>query len=75
MTERTLRRRLVAAGLTFATILDAERRTRALQLMRDGHLSIAEVAVATGFADARSLRRATRRWTGLTTRQFQAAPP
>ncbi len=75
LTERTLRRRLVAAGLTFATILDAERRTRALQLMRDGHLSIAEVAAATGFADVRSLRRATMRWTGLTTRQVQASPP
>lgn len=74
LTERTLRRRLQAAGLSFAAILDAERRTRALQLLRDGHLPLAEVAAATGFADVRGLRRATMRWTGLTARQIQAAP-
>jgi len=71
LTERTLRRRLAQAGLAFATILDHERMRRALQLIRDGRLPLATVAQQTGYADARSLRRATMRWIGQTPTQIQ----
>ncbi len=71
MAERTLRRRLAETGLTFASILDQERMRRALQLIRAGGLPMAAVARETGFADARSLRRATARWVGRTPTQIK----
>jgi len=71
LTERTLRRRLTQAGLAFATILDHERMRRALQLIRDGRLPLATVAKEAGYADTRSLSRATLRWTGQTPTQIQ----
>lgn len=74
MTERTLRRRLADGGLAFASILDHERMRRALQLIRDGRMPLAAVATATGFADTRSLRRATMRWMGKTATQIKGDP-
>ena len=71
LTERTLRRRLAQAGLAFATILDQERMRLALQLIRDGRLPLATVAKEAGYADARSLRRATLRWIGQTPTQVK----
>jgi len=71
LTERTLRRRLTQAGLAFATILDHERMRRALHLLRDGRLPLATVAKEAGYADTRSLGRATMRWTGQTPTQIK----
>lgn len=69
ISERTLRRRLKESGASFAAILDAERRRCVMQMLRDGEKSFGEVADACGFADARSLRRAFKRWTGRTPSQ------
>lgn len=74
MTERTLRRRLADGGLAFASILDQQRMHRALQLIRDGRMPLAAVAIETGFADTRSLRRATMRWMGKTATQIKDEP-
>lgn len=71
MTERTLRRRLAETGLAFADIVDHERMRHALPLIREGRLPLAAVATETGFADARSLRRATKRWSGQTASQIR----
>jgi len=70
LTERTLRRRLAHTGVTFATILDHERMRRSLYLLRYGRQPLASVATEVGFADTRSLRRATMRWVGQTPTQI-----
>jgi len=64
LSERTLRRRLADEGISYSALLDEGRRALALELIRHGGLSVAEVAAETGFADAGNFRRAYRRWTG-----------
>lgn len=72
LSERTLRRRLVEAGLSYASLLDGERMRRALSVLREEHLTLPQVAEAAGFADVRSLRRAVKRWTGRTPSQVRS---
>jgi AraC-like DNA-binding protein len=66
VSERTLRRQLADAGLSYRTLLDDSRKSRALDLMAGGHRTIAQVAEAVGFAHARAFARAFLRWTGQT---------
>ncbi|MGW2400602.1 AraC family transcriptional regulator ligand-binding domain-containing protein [Kitasatospora sp. NPDC001664] len=61
---RTLQRRLDEHGTTWREELQAVRRTRALELLRGTELSTEAIAARTGYADARALRRAVRRWSG-----------
>ncbi|WP_277374049.1 AraC family transcriptional regulator [Pseudomonas sp. AA-38] len=69
ISERTLRRRIESAGLSYQGIIDESRRARALVLLGRDDLSLAEVAVQTGFSDVRNFRRAFKRWTGLAPRE------
>lgn len=62
--ERTLRRRIAAAGLSYQSIIDMQRRDKALSLLRHSEKSLSEVASETGFSDIRNFRRAFKRWTG-----------
>lgn len=64
VTERTLRRRLTAAGERYSTIRDRVRERRATVLLQESTLTIEAIAHETGFSDARELRRAYLRWTG-----------
>lgn len=64
LSERTLRRQLAQLGLSYRQLLDESRKSRAFDLMTAGHRSIADIAAATGFADARAFTRAFKRWTG-----------
>lgn len=66
ISERTLRRQLAEAGLSYRDLLDDCRKSRALDLMNGGRRSIAEVGAETGFSDARAFTRAFKRWTGQT---------
>ena len=69
--ERTLRRRLADDGLTFAGVRDRALEALARKSLRDPRRSVAQVAYATGFADARAFHRAFVRWTGSTPAQFR----
>lgn len=62
--ERTLRRRLVAAGTSYRAIHDDVRAERARVLLRDSQLAIADIGTQLGFSDDREFRRAYKRWTG-----------
>ena len=66
MSTRTLKRKLADRGTTFSAIVDDLRRQRALLLLDDRALSIAEVAAAVGYTELANFTRAFRRWTGTT---------
>ena len=65
MSERTLRRRLVELKVSYRQLLDDVRHERAQDLLHSTTMTVREVAQAVGFADARSFRRAFKRWTGV----------
>ncbi|MGL6234679.1 MAG: AraC family transcriptional regulator ligand-binding domain-containing protein [Segniliparus sp.] len=64
--ERTLHRRLAAAGERFSGLRDRVRCQRARSLVRETRKAINEIAAEVGFSDTREFRRAYLRWTGLT---------
>ncbi|TQK71064.1 AraC family transcriptional regulator [Nocardioides sp. SLBN-35] len=68
LSERSLRRRLAAAGTSYRTVLDDVRAAAAEDLLADG-LLLDEVARRLGYAEASSLVVAHRRWTGRTPRR------
>jgi len=66
LSERTLRRRLGAAGTSYRTLVEEVRQALAAELLAGGRLSVAELAVRLGYAEATSFILAHRRWTGAT---------
>lgn len=64
VSRRTLVRRLSESGSSFRTLLDAELKRRARQMLDDGKLSRSEMAAELGFDDPTSFSRACRRWFG-----------
>ncbi len=73
VSERTLHRRLAAAGSTFATLLEEVRRERAQLLLGDRGLSCSEVGFLLGYAEPAAFFRAFKRWTGETPQTWRAA--
>jgi AraC-like DNA-binding protein len=73
LTERTLRRHLAAAGRVYRDIHDRVRAERALELLRAGSLSIADIGNEVGFSDPREFRRAFKRWTGVAPRTARSS--
>jgi AraC-like DNA-binding protein len=70
LSPSTLQRRLRKEGTSYQTLLDSTRRELALEYLREGQHSIADVAFLLGFADQSNFTRAFRRWTGKTPRQY-----
>lgn len=64
-TERTLRRRLAEEGLSFAELLQEARKEAAEIYVREGKLSLSEIAQATGYSDQSAFVRAFRGWHGM----------
>jgi AraC-like DNA-binding protein len=64
MSPRTLRRRLVEEGTSYQQIVHELRRQLAETWLRDGMLSVAEIAGMLGYADISNFRRAFIGWTG-----------
>ena len=62
--ERTLHRRLQAAGTSFRQELDRVREALSLQLLESSSLPICEIATSLGYADSSGFIRAFQRWTG-----------
>jgi AraC-like DNA-binding protein len=60
----TLRRKLADEGTGWQQVVDGLRRDLAVRLLGDRRRSVEQVAVSLGYVDARSLRRAFRKWTG-----------
>jgi AraC-like DNA-binding protein len=65
VSPRTLQLRLEDEGASFAAVIDAVRKERALALLAEPGLPISAIAARTGFATPSAFTRAFRRWTGL----------
>lgn len=75
ISERTLRRRLADLNVSYRSLVDQARHERAVDLLRRTSGSLNEIAMATGFSDARNFRRAFKRWTGMLPGDFRRRPP
>lgn len=64
LTERTLRRQLTTAGVSFSTVRDRVRERWATVLLQESALTIGAIAREVGFSNGREFRRAYIRWTG-----------
>ena len=67
---RTLHRMLEREGIDYSRLRDQDRFNRAHQMLRKG-ASSETIASAIGLSDARSFRRAFRRWTGLSPAEYR----
>ncbi|MFF7266311.1 AraC family transcriptional regulator ligand-binding domain-containing protein [Streptomyces sp. NPDC008159] len=70
--ERTLRRRLAECGTTYEALVDGVRRERVEQLLPRPESTLRDITRQAGFADVRALRRAVRRWHGVTPVELRA---
>lgn len=66
VSTRTLKRKLAALGTSYTAILDETRRQRALLLLEDRGLPLAEIAGRLGYTELPNFTRAFRKWTGTT---------
>lgn len=73
LSARTLKRRLADEGTDFSTLLDEQRRERALLLLQSAEHSVEAVAERVGYSDVANFTRAFRRWTGTTPTAYRRA--
>ncbi|RMI34890.1 AraC family transcriptional regulator [Nocardia stercoris] len=71
--DRTLQRRLSAAGTSWSEELAAARRELATDLLRHTTLTVQAIALRVGYTDARALSRAFGSWTGLSPDAYRHA--
>jgi AraC-like DNA-binding protein len=72
VSRATLTRKLAQEQTTLSDVLSDVRRDLAIEYLRDGHLSVEEIARRLAFSDARAFRRAFQRWTGSSPADFRA---
>lgn len=65
LSDRTLKRRLQAEGLSYRMLLAEVRGRQANQLLREGRLSLTQIAERMGFSDLSSFSQAYKRWFGV----------
>ena len=75
VSDRTLRRRLSRQDTSFSTLRDSARFDQARELLTNSKQTVAEVAEALGYSDARAFRRAFKRWSGQLPAAFREANP
>jgi AraC-like DNA-binding protein len=72
LSTRTLKRKLADQGTTYSALLDDARRQRALLLLDNRELSLAEVAARVGYTEVPNFTRAFRKWTRTTPAAYRA---
>lgn len=75
LTERTAARRLLSHGWRYSELLDEQRRFRALDLLEDPQLSLAQITDQLGYGDLQSFSRAFSRWYGTSPGAWRDALP
>lgn len=73
MSTRTLRRHLDAAGTSYRALLDEVRRALAEEMLTATPLSVSDVAIRLGYAEASTFIYAFKRWTGGTPAAYRRA--
>ena len=68
---RTIQRRLTKEGVTFFSIIDAWRMGRALNMLKNSQLQIAEIAAHLHYSNSSHFNRAFSRWTGTTAQKYR----
>jgi AraC-like DNA-binding protein len=71
MDPSSLRRRLAREGTSFRTIVQDIRYEAAKLLIRESDLTLAEIAIALGYAEISVFTRAFRRWSGVTPSEWR----
>jgi AraC-like DNA-binding protein len=71
LSARTLQRKLESEGETFAGVLDGVRRDLGLRYLKEGTLTLAEIAYLLGYSEPSPFHRAFKRWTGSTPRSLR----
>lgn len=71
MSTRTLRRHLDAVGTSYRALLDEVRRTLAEEMLTATPLSVRDVAIRLGYAEASTFIYAFKRWTGTTPASYR----
>jgi AraC-like DNA-binding protein len=71
MTTRTLRRKLDEEGTSFRKLVDELKMEVAVKYLRDTELTVDDIAHSLGFSEAAIFRRAFRRWTNRSPREFR----
>lgn len=75
LTERTAARRLLSQGWRYSELLDEQRRYRALDLLEESTLSLAEITDQLGYGDLQSFSRAFGRWCGTSPGAWRESLP
>ncbi len=70
--QRTLERRLSAAGTSYRQLVNEVRFDLVTKLLEDPDVPIASIASKAGFASHASLSRAFNDWTGMTPSQYRS---
>jgi AraC-like DNA-binding protein len=63
---RTLQRRLKKYGIDFKELVDSARRRLALAYLKDGGITLTEIAFLLGYSEVSAFNRAFKRWTNST---------
>ena len=72
LSVRTLQRRLSMSGLNYSQIVARARYQAATRLLKEGDISITEVAMELSYSDAAHFTRAFKRWSGVTPREYRS---
>ncbi|MEP4033069.1 helix-turn-helix domain-containing protein [Roseibium polysiphoniae] len=71
MSKRTLQRRLAQKGSSVHRLYDEVKYRKAMELIDDPAIKIADIAASTGYEHSQHFINAFRRWTGLTPGQYR----
>ncbi|GAA1191525.1 AraC family transcriptional regulator [Prauserella alba] len=71
LTERTLRRRLAAEGVSYRDLVDGVRRRWAEEMLTDGTLTVEQISHRLGYSEPSSFLHAFARWHGVPPREFR----
>ncbi|MDR2308262.1 MAG: AraC family transcriptional regulator [Paucimonas sp.] len=72
LSASSFRRQLEREGRSYQQVKDEVRRAIAFELLREGRLSVAEIAGQTGFQEPSAFHRAFKKWTGQSPGSYRA---
>lgn len=72
--QRSIHRKLNVEKTSFKKIVDSIKKDMAIAYLKSKDMDVEKIATLLGYSDARSFRRAFKRWTGLTPYQFSHTP-